>query len=88
MEERHKSSGSIKNLRPLSLNKIKAGQWISRMLEEPTKCNSGTPILDGSNSSDMLDKISRMFRTLKFLTFGKEKMPKLKRLLYGRDTMV
>ena len=88
MEERPKSSGSIKNLRPLSLNNTRVGHLTSKMLEEPITCKCGTPTPDGSNSSDTRIETSSMLRTIRFLMLLVEKILKDKPLEFPIDIMV
>ena len=66
MEESHKSSGSTRELRPLSLNNIKAGPLKSQMaiqtrITMTSEC--GAPTLDGGSSSDTEATTSRMSTT-------------------------
>jgi hypothetical protein len=49
------------------------------------KCKSGPPTLDGSKSSDTLERTSPTFKTERFLISIKEKTKKDKKLLFGTD---
>jgi hypothetical protein len=57
MEETPKSGTSINNHLPSEPDTI-TNHGISRVQEEPTKCKSGAPTLDGSKSSDIKESNS------------------------------
>ena len=87
MEDHLNCSGSIKELRLLSLTNIKDGHSTSRMLEEHPICKCGTLILDGGKSSDIKERTLLILRTRRFLMFQETKISKVTMFKFGEDIM-
>jgi hypothetical protein len=80
MLETLKSGTSIKDLKPLRLSST-INHGISRTLEELRTCKSGALMMDGSNTSSMMDHSSAMFKRANHaLVFINKKMKKLLKL--------
>jgi hypothetical protein len=86
MATKDKPSTSINNPR-LSELESTTNLGILEAQEEPLICRSGAPTLDGGNCSDTKEDSSLTCGIIESLTFLEEKMLKLKRLLFGRDTV-
>jgi len=87
MEEELKSGTSINNHRPSELDTI-TSHGISRVLEEPTTCKSGLPILDGSKYS--CSKVSTLSTqpTIRSLKSKTKRMRKVKQSLSTQEMVI
>ena len=87
MASRVNNSGSTTEQRLSSLSAGETGHSTSKVLEELTTCNCGTPTKDGGKSSSITATTLLISITVRSWMFMVVEMLKDKMLLSGRDTM-